>query len=79
MPEPEPPKGRGRTLLILLSGIAIAAGLSALASMGAQERAVSIRYDELKQYVRERRVESVTLGETETTRHSYSRAYRHSA
>ncbi len=42
-----------------------AVGLSALASFGGEESAVRIRYDELKRYVSERRVETITLRDTE--------------
>jgi len=72
MPEPEAKPRRDRIAFVVLMAVLVATGLSALASSGGEESSVEIRYDELKQYVRERRVATVTLraGEIEGTLHA---------
>jgi len=49
----------------VFASVVVAIGLSALATSGGGDRATQIRYDELERWVREGRVDSVTIGPTE--------------
>ncbi len=66
-PKPEPPDrgGRGRTLLWVFAILAVAGGMSLLATQTAGPAAGRIRYDELRTFIEEDRVEHVVLGDRE--------------
>ena len=64
-PPPDEPRRGSRTVFWILAVIAVAAGMSALATTTGGERATTIRYDELERWVSEGRVDSVIIGPTD--------------
>ncbi len=65
--KPEPPEtgARTRMLLWVLAIVAAAGGMSVLATQTAEPAASRIRYDQLRAWIEEDRVEHVVLGERE--------------